>query len=95
MFSFDEEQFRKIIREEISKATSQQKDESLQLLDTSDLMSIFKVGRNKVSELWSRQDFPVNRELGHPRVAKHLLIKWIDSHSEWVDENTDYLKEAM
>lgn len=45
------------------------------------------LGATKVQELFKRKDFPVIWELGHPKVVTHLLIKWLESHSEWVEEN--------
>ena len=57
------------------------------LLNKTQLMELFDIGSTKASELLNRQDFPVIREFGHPRVPTHSLMAWIDEHTEWVREN--------
>ncbi|MNP83916.1 hypothetical protein D3C76_1830020 [compost metagenome] len=34
-----------------------------------------------------RPDFPVNREFGNPRIPTAMLLRWIDEHTEWIDNN--------
>lgn len=43
------------------------------------------IGATKVQELFNRTDFPVIREYGHPKVPTHLLIKWIEQHTTWIE----------
>lgn len=57
------------------------------LLTKSQLMDLLDIGATKASELLNREDFPVIREFGHPRVPTHLLMIWIDEHTEWIREN--------
>ncbi|MNW66065.1 hypothetical protein D3C74_445030 [compost metagenome] len=57
------------------------------LLTKSDLMDLLDIGATKASELLNRDDFPVTREFGHPRVPTHLLIIWIEEHTDWVRDN--------
>lgn len=45
------------------------------------------IGATKVQELFNRSDFPVTRVCGHPRVPTQLLIKWLEQHTNWVEEN--------
>jgi predicted DNA-binding transcriptional regulator AlpA len=91
MFSFDEDRFRQIIREEVESVQAKQEGVP-KLMDTKELMAFLGVSRSKASELLKRADFPVIRELGHPRVPAQQLMQWIDRHTEWVEENTDFLK---
>ena len=85
MFSFDENRFRQIIREEIAdfEAAKAKQNEWPPLLSRKQLMEFLGVKANKASELLNRADCPVIREFGHPRVPTHLLMKWIDEHTEW------------
>jgi len=57
------------------------------LMDKKQLMEFLKIGATKAAELLNREDFPVIREFGHPRVPFHSLMAWIDDHTEWVKAN--------
>lgn len=57
------------------------------LLDKTLLMKFLSIGPTKASELLNRDDFPVIREFGHPRVPLHSLLTWIDDHTEWIRDN--------
>lgn len=57
------------------------------LLTKPQLQDFLDIGTTKASELLNREDFPVIREFGHPRVPTHLLMIWIDEHTDWVREN--------
>ncbi|GAB6990886.1 hypothetical protein [Paenibacillus pini] len=63
------------------------------LLTKTQLQDLLGIKATKAAELLSREDFPVTREFGHPRVPTHLLMIWIDEHTDWVRENAkDLLK---
>ncbi|MEK3920582.1 DNA-binding protein [Paenibacillus sp. FSL K6-2393] len=57
------------------------------LMDKKQLMELLQIGATKAAELLNREDFPVIREFGHPRVPFHSLMIWIDEHTEWVKSN--------
>ncbi|WP_145153004.1 DNA-binding protein [Paenibacillus xylanexedens] len=57
------------------------------LMDKTQLMNFLRIGATKATELLNREDFPVIREFGHPRVPFHSLMAWIDAHTEWVQTN--------
>lgn len=57
------------------------------LLTKNQLMELLDIGSTKASELLNREDFPVIREFGNPRVPTHLLMTWIDEHTGWVRDN--------
>jgi hypothetical protein len=65
-----------------SKVTS----DEVVMLKRQDLADIFDVSQTTITNLLSRDDFPVFREVG-VRIPKHLLKKWIEDHTEWIDEN--------
>lgn len=90
--TIDPEQLQTLINDSIDKAIERHglKNSLPPMLDRKHLMEFFDVGSNKVTEMFNRQDFPVLREFGHPRVPTHLLFKWIDEHTEWVRENTKF-----
>lgn len=61
------------------------------LMDKAQLMKTLGIGATKASELLNRDDFPVIREFGHPRIPLHSLMIWIDEHTEWIRDNAkDY-----
>ncbi|SFM44203.1 hypothetical protein [Salibacterium qingdaonense] len=57
------------------------------LLTKQELKEVLGIGNTKASELLNRPDFPVIREFGNPKVPRDQLLKWIDEHTEWVEEN--------
>ena len=57
------------------------------LMTRTQLKEYLEIGDTKASELLNRADFPVCRELGHPRVPTHLFMKWIEQHTDWMDAN--------
>jgi hypothetical protein len=66
------------------------------VLSKSDLESYCGIKNNKASELLNDpQHFPVTRELGRPKVAKHLLILWIEQNTEWVKLNAPALYRRL
>lgn len=67
------------------KEKFQNQDKWPPLLSKSDLEKFLGIKNNKASELLNREDFPVTREFGRPKVPTHLLISWIDTHTDWVE----------
>ena len=59
------------------------------LMDKKQLMDFLRIGATKATELLNREDFPVIREFGHPRVPLHSLMTWIDAHTEWIRDNAE------
>ena len=86
----DFDQLQTIINNAIDKAIERHalKDSLPPLLSKSQLQDLLGIGSTKASELLNREDFPVIREFGHPKVPTHLLIEWIDKHTEWVRTNS-------
>lgn len=57
------------------------------VLTRQQLMDLLDIGSTKATELLNREDFPVTREFGHPRVPTRLLMMWIEEHTEWINSN--------
>lgn len=85
----DIEQLQQVINEAIARAFEKHiVPQSLPpILSKAQLMELLDIGKTKAAELLNREDFPVTRELGHPKVLTHLLIRWMEQHTEWVSEN--------
>lgn len=81
-----EEELKVMFREAYEQGVSdaQTKYDLPQLMTRKQFMAFANIGEAKCAELFHRQDFPVNREFGHPRVPRHLLFKWIDQNTNWV-----------
>lgn len=47
------------------------------LLTRKEFMDLVGIGESKCAELFHRSDFPVNRELGHPRVVTKDFFDWM------------------
>ncbi|MEY9095374.1 DNA-binding protein [Paenibacillus sp. RC84] len=58
------------------------------LMTKAQLMDVLEIGGTKATELMNREDFPVTREFGHPRVVTSLFMQWIEAHTEWINENS-------
>lgn len=57
------------------------------ILNKQRLMELLDIGATKAGELLNREDFPVIREFGHPKVPTNALMIWIDEHTEWIRDN--------
>ncbi|KIL74176.1 hypothetical protein [Bacillus badius] len=61
------------------------------ILTREETMDVLRCGKSTLAELMRRPDFPVTKEFG-TKIPTHLLFKWIEKNTRWVDENTDYFK---
>ena len=52
------------------------------LLTRKQFMEVANIKDKKCNELFNRPDFPVTRELGHPRVVTSKLFEWIEQDIE-------------
>ncbi|MCM3168995.1 MULTISPECIES: DNA-binding protein [Peribacillus] len=93
---FADENFREVLRQEIKNAMADvvQQNQLPPMLTRKQLMQLFNIGETKTSELLSRPDFPVFREAG-VLIPTHLLFKWIELNTRFVDENTSYFKKEV
>lgn len=94
---FADDNFREMLREEIKNAVADviRQNQLPPMLTRKQLMQLFSIGETKASELINRSDFPVMREAGI-LIPTHLLFKWIDRNTRWVEGNTDYFsREAI
>ncbi|HAF97503.1 DNA-binding protein [Paenibacillus lactis] len=82
------EDLQKMIREAVADAVKGHLTRELPpVLTRTQFMELLGIGESKTAELFNRPDFPVNREFGHPRIPTGLLLKWIDEHTSWVNQN--------
>ncbi|EMI15207.1 DNA-binding protein [Bacillus altitudinis] len=89
------EMFREIIAEEVAKAMQDFRTTQLPpMLTKKQLMELFNIKDTKASQLLNREDFPVFREAGL-LIPTHLLFKWIENNTRWINENTDYFKKGV
>ncbi|MBW7453861.1 DNA-binding protein [Paenibacillus sepulcri] len=58
------------------------------ILTRTQFMELLDIGPTKAAELLNREDFPVIRDLGHPRVLTHLFIQWCEDHTDWIRKNS-------
>src|SRR5699024_2223226 len=56
------------------------------LLTRKQFMELVNIGESKCNELFHRRDFPVNRELGHPRVPTKEFFKWLSATNQNANE---------
>ncbi|EID42891.1 hypothetical protein B4168_2451 [Anoxybacillus flavithermus] len=96
-FEINIDQIRQVIHEEVTKAVNEvTKYHQFQLppmLTRKQLMELFNISQTKTSELLNRADFPVFREAG-VLIPTHLLFRWIEKHTRWVEENTSFFKKT-
>jgi len=91
-----DEKFRQVLREEISKAVSEivRQNQLPPFLTKTELMGVLRIKSTKASELMNRPDFPVCREAGI-LIPTHLLFKWIEKNTRWLEHNSRYFDEAV
>ncbi len=99
---FADEQFREVLRQEIEKAmtdvaeklaTQSKKSELPPMLTKKEFMNLLRIKDTKASELLNRPDFPVFREAG-VLIPTHLLFKWIEKNTNWLEENSKYFDQV-
>lgn len=56
------------------------------MLTRRQFMDLADIGETKCAELFNRDDFPVNRELGRPRVATKDFFDWISATNQNANE---------
>src|SRR5690625_887177 len=56
------------------------------LLTRKQFMDLVGIGESKCNELLQRKDFPVNRELGHPRVPTKSFFEWLQATNQNANE---------
>src|SRR5699024_12414983 len=56
------------------------------LLTRKQVMEVAGIGESKCNELFHRRDFPVNRELGHPRVPTKAFFGWVYATNQDANE---------
>ena len=88
-FDIDLSKFEQAIHDAVQKAFEKHSfaNSLPPLLTKSQLMDLLGIKATKAAELLNREDFPVIREFGHPRVPTHLLMVWIEEHTDWVRGN--------
>lgn len=99
MLSLDKDAFREmfseIIKEEVTKALQDFRTTQLPpMLTKQQLEKLLNIKHAKASELLNRPDFPVFREAG-VLVPTHLLFKWIERNTRWVEDNTNYFQKGI
>ncbi|MFC5647652.1 DNA-binding protein [Paenibacillus solisilvae] len=57
------------------------------IFNRTQFMELLDIGPTKAAELLNREDFPVIRELGHPRVLTHLFLQWCETYTDWIGKN--------
>lgn len=73
-------------------ADARKKYEVKPLMTRRQFMEFANISEAKCAQLFNRQDFPVNREFGHPRVPRELLFEWIERNTDWVEANMPNFK---
>ncbi|MBO7747382.1 DNA-binding protein [Paenibacillus sp. MWE-103] len=88
-FEFDYEQLQGIINSAVDSALERHSlmNTLPPILNRTQFMELLDIGATKAAELLNREDFPVIRELGHPRILTHLLLQWCEEHTEWIKDN--------
>ena len=85
------EVFRSIMLEEFQAVVREftKTQELPPLLTRTEMMALLRISSWKATELMGRPDFPVMREAGL-LIPTDKLFLWIDRHTQWVEEETDY-----
>lgn len=87
--NFDSAELRALIREEMRAAINDldwQVRPLPPMLTRNELKQLLRISNTKASELLGREDFPVLREAG-VLIPTHLFMKWVEEHTEWVEQN--------
>lgn len=95
-FDFTDETFREVLRQEIKEAVSQaiKHNELPPFLTKRQMMDLLHIKDSKAALLMARPDFPVCKEAG-TLIPTHLLFKWVERNTRWVELNTNYFDNVI
>lgn|SRR5690554_4219901 len=65
------------------------------ILDRKQFMELVGISSTKCNELFNRSDFPVTRELGHPRVITKDFFEWLSESTNRAEINVNYPYKAI
>lgn len=65
------------------------------LLTRKQFMDLVDIGPTKCNELFNRNDFPVTRELGHPRVITKDFFEWLSKTTNQAEIGFEYPYKAI
>ncbi len=60
------------------------------ILTRVEFMELVGISASKCNELFNRQDFPVTRELGHPRVVTKDFFEWLSNSTNAAEVQMNY-----
>ncbi|WP_096201925.1 hypothetical protein [Bacillus sp. FJAT-45350] len=60
------------------------------LMTRQQFMELVDIGPTKCNELFNRADFPVIRELGHPRVPTKKFFEWVNKNTDGISLKHPY-----
>ena len=77
--TLDSEQLQQMINEAVDKAIERHalKEQLPPTLTKTQFQELMGISHAKASELINRSNFPVTRELGHPRINIAKLLQWL------------------
>ncbi|MFC0525812.1 DNA-binding protein [Pontibacillus salicampi] len=83
----DIEELQSLINDAVDKAIERHglKDKLPPVLTRKQFMELTGIGDSKCAELFNREDFPVIREFGYPRVITEKLFEWMEYHTNSVE----------
>lgn len=63
------------------------------LMSVKQTAEFLGVSESQVYVLSRRKGFPCTREIGGLKVTTHMLKIWIERHTEWIEDNTNFFSE--
>jgi hypothetical protein len=65
------------------------------ILTRKQFMELVDISASKCNELFNRADFPVTRELGHPRVVTKDFFEWLSNSTNRAEIDLKYPYQAI
>lgn len=93
------DEFRSVINEEVKKVIGSQLEvqgriqQLPPLLTREEFMKVMRISPPTATKIFDREDFRVFRE-GKLLIETAFLFEWIRKNSDWVEENTGYIRSV-
>lgn len=93
------DEFRSVINEEVKKVIGSQLEvqgriqQLPPLLTREEFMKVMHISPPTATKIFDREDFRVFRE-GKLLIETAFLFEWIRKNSDWVEENTGYIRSV-
>ncbi|QAS52838.1 DNA-binding protein [Halobacillus litoralis] len=83
--TLDTDQLQQMINDAVDQAIERHalKEKLPPVLTKTEFQELMGISHAKASQLINSANFPVTRDMGHPKINTAQLLLWLDEHTDW------------